>query len=78
MEGGCGNTCCKIDCFVSPLRELVETPDATIVIVLLRVLEIAFTFLMLRNPSASAKRRVAESGAAGMANAPLRETRRLV
>lgn len=45
-------------------------PDATIVIVLLLVFDSVFTFFALRNASASAKRRVAESGAAGTTNAP--------
>jgi hypothetical protein len=66
----CGETCCTIVCFASPLRAFDVIPDATIVIVLLLVFDIVLTFLALRKASASAKRRVAESGAAGTTNAP--------
>lgn len=69
-EEDCDDTCCEIVCFASPLSVFDVIPDATIVIVLLLVFDIVLTFLALRNASASAKRRVAESGAAGTTNDP--------
>lgn len=75
-EEDCGETCCTIVCFASPLRAVDVIPDATIVIVLLLVFDIVLTFLALRKASASAKRRVAESGAAGTTNAPWNRTKK--
>lgn len=66
----CCETCCTIACFASPLRVFDVMPDATIVIVLLLVFDSVLTFFALRKASASARRRVAESGAAGTTNAP--------
>lgn len=66
----CWETCCTIACFVSPLRVFDVMPDATIVIVLLLVFDSVFTFFAFRKASASARRRVADSGAAGTTNAP--------
>jgi hypothetical protein len=45
-------------------------PDATIVIVLLLVFDSVLTFFAFRKASASARRRVADNGAAGTTKAP--------